>query len=73
MGRYEDLKAKGTKITAEDLKSVDMNTLWKLAEYYCNWAVEDPGFNRLRKVTKMICNEIEARYQKEDEYLRGKE
>lgn len=70
MGSYEDLKAKGTKITAEDIEGADMNTLWKLAVYYAKWLAEDPGFNRLRKVMEMIQKEIDRRYLIQDEYLR---
>ena len=71
MGKFEEIRAKGTKITAEDLKGLDINNLWKAAEYYCKWSVEDPEFMRLRKVTRMIKREIEDRYFIEDEILKG--
>ena len=71
MGSFEELKAKGTKIKAEDLQSVDMDTLWKAAGYYSKWLIEDPEFERLRKVHKMIIKEINRRYLAQDEYLRG--
>lgn len=70
VGRYEELKGKGTKIEAADLESVDINTLWKLAAYYSEWLIEDPDFNRLRKVYKMIQKEIDKRYLIQDDYLR---
>lgn len=70
MGSFEEIKAKGTKVTAEDLAAVDFKTLWKAAVYYGKWAAEDPGFIRLQNVMRMIRKEIDKRYEAEDEHRR---
>ena len=70
MGSFEEIKAKGTKVTDKDLEALDIKALWKAAEYYAKWAAEDPGFIRLQKVLKMIQMELDKRYEAQDERRR---
>lgn len=70
MGSFEEIRAKGTKVTDKDLEALDIKSLWKAAEYYSKWSAEDPGFIRLRKVVRMIQKELEKRYEAQDERRR---